>query len=460
MLERLFRFIRDRFIRSRRLNATRLVALSFGAIILVGTLLLTLPIAARSGESQGFFTALFTATSATCVTGLVVADTALTWSPFGQAVILLMIQLGGLGFMTVITLISLAAHRRIGLSERLLIVSTLNLNELDGVVRVVRHALMGTALFELAGAALLAVRMIPRFGLFRGLWHALFHSVSAFCNAGFDLQGADSGPFSSLAGYADDPLVLLTTAALIIVGGLGFFVWEDILKNRSWKKLTLYSKLVLAITAALLIFGTVFFLLNESSNSATLGAMTAGEKGLNAFFQSATLRTAGFNVLDQGALRDDSQVMSCILMLIGGSSGSTAGGMKTVTAWVLLMVLFTGLRGRSSIVFRGRTLPTHRAVSAVTLFLMVLLLFLGGSMILTVMDGVPFLPAAFETASALGTVGLTTGLTPGLSRASQVLLILFMYTGRVGVLSFSIGFLTRPKDTLDIRYPEFSIMVG
>ena len=460
MLERLFRFIRDRFIRSRRLNATRLVALSFGAIILVGALLLTLPIAARSGESRGFFTALFTATSATCVTGLVVADTALTWSPFGQAVILLMIQLGGLGFMTVITLISLAAHRRIGLSERLLIVSTLNLNELDGVVRVVRHALMGTALFELAGAALLAVRMVPRFGLFRGLWHALFHSVSAFCNAGFDLQGANSGAFSSLASYADDPLVLLTTAALIIVGGLGFFVWEDILKNRSWKKLTLYSKLVLAITAALLIFGTVFFLLNESSNPATLGAMTAGEKGLNAFFQSATLRTAGFNVLDQGALRDDSQVMSCILMLIGGSSGSTAGGMKTVTAWVLLMVLVTGLRGRSSVVFRGRTLPTHRAVSAVTLFLMVLLLFLGGSMILTVMDGVPFLPAAFETASALGTVGLTTGLTPGLSRGSQVLLILFMYTGRVGVLSFSIGFLTRPKDTLDIRYPEFSIMVG
>ena len=253
MLEHFSRFIRDHFIRFRSLNATRLVAGSFAVIILVGTLLLSLPIAARSGESAGLFNAFFTATSATCVTGLVTVDTATTWSFFGQAVILLMIQLGGLGFMTVITLISLASHRRIGLSERLIMVSTLNLNDLDGVVRVVRHALMGTAFFELAGTALLSLRMIPRFGLFQGLWHALFHSVSAFCNAGFDLQGMDTGLFSSLSGYADDPVILLTTSALVIIGGLGFFVWEDILKNRKWKKLTLYSKLVLGLTAVLLL---------------------------------------------------------------------------------------------------------------------------------------------------------------------------------------------------------------
>ena len=317
MLEVIARFIRDRFIRSRRLNATRLVAGSFAVIILIGTLLLALPVSARSGESQGLFAAFFTATSATCVTGLVVTDTFLSWSPFGQAVILLLIQLGGLGFMTVITLISLAAHRRIGLSERLIMVSTLNLNDLDGVVRVVRHALMGTALFELAGAALLSVRMIPKYGLFRGLWHALFHAVSAFCNAGFDLQGGDTGAFSSLVGFQDDPLTLLTTSALVIIGGLGFFVWEDALGHKSWKKLTLYSRLVLGLTAVLTLGGALFFLAAEWGNPATLGPMGAGEKCLNAFFQSVTLRTAGFNVIDQGAMTDNSIVFSCILMQIG-----------------------------------------------------------------------------------------------------------------------------------------------
>lgn len=460
MLERIANFIRDHFIRSRRLNATRLVAGSFAVIILVGTLLLALPIASRSGESQGLFTAFFTATSATCVTGLVVTDTFLTWNFFGQAVILLLIQLGGLGFMTVITLISLAAHRRIGLSERLIMVSTLNLNDLDGVVRVVRHALMGTAIFELAGAALLSIRMIPRYGVVRGLWHALFHAVSAFCNAGFDLQGGDTGAFSSLVAFQKDPLTLLTTAALVIIGGLGFFVWEDLLKNGRWKKLTLYSRLVLTLTAVLILGGTLFFLGAEWNNSATLGPMGMGEKCLNAFFQSATLRTAGFNVIDQGAMTDNSLVMSCILMLIGGSSGSTAGGMKTVTIWVLAMVVVTGLRGRENIVYRSRTLPLRRAMNAVTLFLMVTFLFVGGSMLISLTHEATFLQAAFETASALGTVGLTTGITPHLARPAQALLAVLMYAGRVGVLSFSIAFLNRRKDGLNIRYPEFSIMIG
>lgn len=460
MYERIARFIQDHFIRGRRLNPTRLVAMSFGLIILIGALLLTLPIAARTGESAGFFTGLFTATSATCVTGLVVADTWLTWSPFGQAVILLLIQLGGLGFMTVITLISFLFHRRIGLSERLIMVSTLNLNDLDGVVRVVRRALAGTAVLETAGAVLMATRLVPRFGLLRGIWHAVFHSVSSFCNAGFDLMGGETGPYSSLSAFQDDPVMLLTTAGLIIVGGLGFFVWEDVARKRSWRKLTLYTKLVLCLTGLLLAGGTVFFLLAEGGNPDTLGGMPLGEKWLNAFFQSTTLRTAGFNVIDQGAMRDNSMVMSCILMLIGGSSGSTAGGIKTVTVWVLFMVLLTGLRGRESITFRGRTLPARRAMNAVNLFLMVLLLFVGGAMLISLADGVPFLHAAFETASALGTVGLTAGITASLSRVSQALLILLMYTGRVGVLSFSIAFLMRRKDALHIKYPEFNIMVG
>lgn len=460
MLQWLARFVKDHFIRSRRLNSTRLVALSFGVVILVGALLLALPISSRSGESQGLFKALFTATSATCVTGLVVADTALTWSPFGQAVILLLIQIGGLGFMTIITVVSLLAHRRIGLSERLLMVSTLNLSDLDGVVRVVRRALVGTVFFELMGAALLSVRMIPRFGLSRGLWHALFHSVSAFCNAGFDLQGVDTGAYSSLSAFAGDPVVLLTTAALVIIGGLGFFVWEDIARNRSWKKLTLYSRLVLTLTALLLLGGTLFFFLEEGESPDTLGGMGPWEQWLNAFFQSTTLRTAGFNVIDQGAMQDNSIVLSCIFMLIGGSSGSTAGGMKTVTVWALGMVLFTSLRGRERITFRGRTLPARRAMDAVTLFLLVLTLWLCGSMAISVADSVPFLHAAYETASALGTVGLTTGITPTLSRASHILLIFLMYTGRVGGLSISIAFLTGRKVADKIKYPEFHVMIG
>ena len=460
MLQWLARFVKDHFIRSRRLNSTRLVALSFGVVILVGALLLALPISSRSGESQGLFKALFTATSATCVTGLVVTDTALTWSPFGQAVILLMIQIGGLGFMTIITVVSLLAHRRIGLSERLLMVSTLNLSDLDGVVRVVRRALVGTVFFELMGAALLSVRMIPRFGLSRGLWHALFHSVSAFCNAGFDLQGVDTGAYSSLSAFAGDPVVLLTTAALVIIGGLGFFVWEDIVQNRSWKKLTLYSRLVLTLTALLLLGGTLFFFLEEGESPDTLGGMGPWEQWLNAFFQSTTLRTAGFNVIDQGAMQDNSIVLSCIFMLIGGSSGSTAGGMKTVTVWALGMVLFTSLRGRERITFRGRTLPARRAMDAVTLFLLVLTLWICGSMAISVADSVPFLHAAYETASALGTVGLTTGITPTLSRASHILLIFLMYTGRVGGLSLSIAFLTGRKVADKIKYPEFHVMIG
>ena len=460
MLEKLSRFVQDRFIRSRKLNSTRLVVVSFLVMILVGALLLTLPISSRTGESVGFFTALFTATSSTCVTGLVVADTFLTWSPFGQGVILLLIQLGGLGFMTVITLLSFAFHRRIGLSERLIMVSTLNLDDLDGVVRVVRHALMGTAFFELCGAALLSLRMIPKYGLIRGLWHALFHSVSAFCNAGFDLQGGDTGAFSSLSGFADDPVVLLTTSALVIVGGLGFFVWEDIYRNRAWKKLTLYSKLVLAITAFLLLGGTLFFFFAEGNNPATLGSMPLGEKWLNAFFQSMTLRTAGFNVIDQGAMTDNSLVMSCILMLIGGSSGSTAGGVKTATVAVLLLALRASLTGREQVAFRGRAVPFQRVLDAMTLALVVLFLFFGASMTISTLEGLPYLDCAYEVASAMGTAGLTCGLTPGLSRISQGLIIALMYLGRVGILSFSIAFITRNHTLAKLRYPEMRVMIG
>ena len=447
-------------LRRRGLNATRVVAVSFALIILAGALLLTLPIASRDGESAGFFTGLFTATSATCVTGLILADTFLQWSLFGQVVILVMIQLGGLGFMTVITLISFALHRRIGLSERLVMVSTFNLNDLDGVVRVVRHALMGTFLLEGIGAVVLAWRMIPEFGVLGGVWRGIFHSVSAFCNAGFDLLGGRFGAFSSVAGYNDDPVVLLTIAALIAIGGLGFFVWEDILRSRSFHRLSPYSKLVLAMTAALIFFGAVFFFVEEYANPAVFGEMPLGQKIYNSIFQSVTLRTAGFDAIGQGNLSDSSKAFSSIWMLIGGSSGSTAGGLKTVTAAVLLLTLRARLTGREQVTFRGRAVPYGQVLNAMTLVLVMGLIFLVSSMVISTLEGLPYVDCAFEVASAMGTVGLTTGITPELSRVSQSLLILLMYTGRVGLLSFSIALASRRGRPAKLKYPEMNVMIG
>ena len=460
MIRRFALWIRDVFIRSRSLNATRIVAGSFAVIILVGALLLTLPIASRDGQSAGFFTALFTATSSTCVTGLILVDTWVQWSFFGQLVIILMIQLGGLGFMTVITLVSFALRRRIGLSERLIMVSTLNLNDLDGVVRMVRHALMGTFLIEGTGAVLLSIAMIPHFGILGGIWRGIFHSISAFCNAGFDLLGGKFGAFSSLAGLQNNPLVLGTIGALIVVGGLGFFVWEDILAKKSWHRLSVYSKMVLIVTGVLIVGGALFFLTEEYANPATLGNMPLWEKIMNSIFQSITLRTAGFDAIGQGGLSDTSKAFSSILMLIGGSSGSTAGGLKTATVAVLLLALRSELAGREQVTFRGRTIPYRRVLNAMTLALVMLFLFLVGSMLISTVEGLPYLDCAFEVASAMGTVGLTTGITPTLTVFSQSLIILLMYMGRVGVLSFSIAFITRGGRKAKIKYPEMNVMIG
>lgn len=460
MAQRISGWIQEFFWRRRGVNATRIVAASFAVIILLGTLLLSLPAASRSGESAGLFPALFTATSSTCVTGLVLVDTGTQWSLFGQAVILVMIQLGGLGFMTVVTLLSLALRRKISMSERLVMASTLNLQGMDGVVRVVRHALMGTFLMEGAGALILSTRFIPEFGLAGGLWRGIFHAVSGFCNAGFDLLGGTYGPFCSIAPYRDDPVVLGTLMALVVIGGLGFFVWEDILTHRKWNRLSLYSRMVLGLTGGLLLFGTVFFLWTERANPATLGAMPAGERLLNAAFQSVTLRTAGFATLDQGALGESSKVFSCILMLIGGSSGSTAGGLKTVTVGVLLLALRAGLAGREQVTLRGWAVPDRRVLDAMNLTLMAGVLFLVCSLVVSVLEGAAYVDCAFEVASAMATVGLSANLTPELSVFSQGVLIALMYLGRVGILSFSIAFLIRRDGRSKIRYPEVDLMIG
>lgn len=456
----LLRRVWNRLRSMQNLNPARIVVFSFGGIILVGTLLLMLPVSARAGVPTGGFTALFTATSATCVTGLVLVDTWAHWSLFGQAVILVMIQLGGLGFMTVITLASFLLRRRIGLSQRLIIVSTLNLSDMDGVVRVVRHALMGTCLLEGVGAVILAACFFPEYGLAGGLWRGIFHSVSSFCNAGFDLMGSE-GSFSSLVNYRGNPVVLITVMLLVVAGGLGFFVWEDLLENR-WKlkKLSTYSKMVLLLTAFLLAGGALFFLMVEWGNAATLGEMPVWEKGLNAVFQSVTLRTAGFNTLPQEGLRDSSLAMSCILMLVGGSSGSTAGGLKTATVGVLFLALRSGLAGRDEVTLRRRTIPHRQVTNAITLTLIVIIVFQAGAMILSLADGIPFLSAAFEVASAMGTVGVTTGITPSLSRFSQGMLTCMMFLGRVGIMSFSIAFLSRGRRAAKIKYPAMDMMIG
>lgn len=460
MLKFITLWIRDHVIKSKSLNGTRIVVGSFAVIILVGTLLLCLPVASRSGESVGLLTALFTATSATCVTGLVLVDTWINWTFFGQFVILVMIQLGGLGMMTVLSILSFALHRRISLSERLLMASTFNLNDMEGVVRVVRHALVGTFALEGIGALIIATQFIPRFGFASGLWKSIFHAISSFCNAGFDLLGGEFGAFSSLIGFVDNPVVLGTTALLVVVGGLGFFVWEDIIIKRNYHDLSVYSKIVITMTTILLLGGMFFFAIEEFSNPATLGDMPLWQKWMNAAFQSVTLRTAGFDAIGQGGLTDSSKAFSSIFMMIGGSSGSTAGGIKTGTVAVLLLALRASLRGRDQVTFRGRAIPYQQVLNAMTLTLMVLCMFIASSMVLSTVENIPYMDMAYEVASAMGTVGLSTGITSTLSSFSKVWIIALMYLGRVGILSFSLGFIIHRSNLVKIKYPEINVMVG
>ena len=460
MSKRIALWLRDFLIRRKSFNSTRFVVISFAVIILTGALLLMLPISSNSGTWTDFLTCLFTATSSTCVTGLILVDTAVHWSLFGQIVIIVMIQLGGLGFMTIFTLISLALRRRIGLSERLAMASTFNLNDMDGVVRVVRHAIIGTFTMEGIGALLLASRFIPDLGLAKGLWAGVFHGISAFCNAGFDVLGDKYGAFTSIISYNDDPVVLLVTGALIVIGGLGFFVWEDIWVHRSWKKFSLYTKMVLTMTAMLLVVGGLFFFIVEHDNPATLGDMPFWQKGLNSLFQSITLRTAGFDSIGQGGLQDSSKALSVILMLVGGSSGSTAGGVKTGTVAVLLLAFRASLAGREQVTIRGRSISYRRVMDAMTLVLMVVFLFLASSMVISTIEPFSYLDTAYEVASAMGTVGVTTGITPSLTAFSQSILIALMYLGRVGIMSFSVAFLVNRQKNAKIKYPTVDIMIG
>lgn len=445
--------------RGKPMSATKLIAVIFAVIILCGTGLLMLPQASRDGSSCSFLNALFTATSATCVTGLTPFDTYTQWSTFGQWVLLGLIEIGGLGFMSAATLVIFVLRKKIGLKQRLVMAQALSLNEMDGVVKLQRTVLVGSLAMEAFGALVLTLRFWPEYGFRHALRWGVFHSVSAFCNAGFDIFG-ELAPGSSLQLFREDPVVLLTLAALIVVGGLGFLVWEELAEKRSFQKLSVYSKLVLSATGILLLCGWVLTCLLEWNNPETLGGMGIGGKLLGGFFQSVTLRTAGFDAINQSALTEGSKAVSMVFMLIGGSSGSTAGGLKTVTFLVLLLFIASRARGRSVVTVYRRTIPDNQVMNAMTIAIIMIVLAMFGGIFISATAPVSFTDALFESVSALGTVGLTAGATGLLSVPAKILIIVFMYFGRVGVLTISLGFLMGNQAVERFRYAETSLLIG
>ena len=445
--------------RNMRMSPTQIIALVFFCIILLGTVLLMLPAASRSGRSAGLLPALFTATSSTCVTGLVVADTWSQWSGFGQAVILCMIELGGLGFMSAASLVVFLFRKKVGLRQRMVMAQALSLNEMQDVVRLQKWVLLGSLIIQSTGALILFFRFLPGFGVKRALIWGVFHAVSAFCNAGFDIFGYIA-PGQSLITFNNDPVVCLTLMALIVIGGLGFFVWEEVATTRKFKNFSVYTKLVLLATAALIVGGTAVFLLLEWNNPATLGSMPLGQKLLNALFQSVTLRTAGFASIDQAMLTDAGKGVSMLLMLVGGSSGSTAGGVKTVTFLVLIMFVLSRARGKRTIHVFSRSIPEEKALDAMTISFIVAGLSLFGAVFITATSPVSFTNGLYESISALATVGLTAGVTPLLSIPAKFLMILFMYFGRVGVLTISLGFLMGDKAKERFQYAYTNLLIG
>ncbi len=446
--------------REKRCRPESLLVYGFLALIALGAVLLALPVSARDGRSIGVFDSLFTATSAVCVTGLVAVDTGTAFSLFGQAVLLMLIQVGGLGFMVFATMIMVMLGRRISLKGRMLIRESMNGATLSDLSVLTRLYLLLALAIELIGTSILSLRFVPLYGWKHGLWMALFHAVSAFCNAGFDLFGR----FSSLTAFSGDPLVLLTVAGLIVCGGLGFSVILETLRCREgFRSLSLHTRIVLMLTAILLAAGTAFFLLAEGANEATLAERGTGERVLNAFFQSVTLRTAGFNSFDLSRLRDGSKLLSTLFMFIGASPASTGGGVKTTTAAALFFLILNVIRGESEVRIARRRLSddtVRRALAVITLFLSVQVL---GALTLSFIEDGRFSLADiwFETASAMGTVGVSAIGTPNLSPAGRAVLLPMMFLGRVGPLTLALALSGRQNRIRSAsKYPEERIMIG
>ena len=412
-----------------------------------------LPFATQDGAGASFSDALFTSTSAVCVTGLIVHDTATYWSLFGQAVILLMIQIGGMGVVTVAVAIVAISGRKIGLMQRSIMQEAISAHQISGIVRMTKFILTTSFVIELTGALLLMPVFCRDFGVGKGIWYSVFHSISAFCNAGFDLIGIRE-PYSSLTSYTASPIVNLTIMTLIVVGGIGFLTWADIKKNKwHWHKYHMQSKVILSVTAGLIFVPAIYFFFCEFSS------LPVGERIWNSLFQSVTTRTAGFNTADLTMLSETGIMLMIALMLIGGSPGSTAGGMKTTTAAVMCSNALSVFSKKESIHFFGRRVPDDTIRIAATVFIMYVVLFLSGGMVISYTEGVPLISALFETGSAIGTVGLSLGLTPGLGGVSRAILIVLMFFGRVGGLTLIFAAVSERRMTMS-RLPQEKITVG
>ena len=406
-----------------------MIALGFILIILLGTLLLMLPVSTRPDTSATFSDCLFTATSAVCVTGLVVRDTLSHWSVFGQAVILLLIQVGGMGVVTVALSFSYLSGRKISLMQRSVMQEAISAPQVGGIVKLTRFIILASLSFELAGALVLMTVFVPEFGWEKGIWYAVFHAVSAFCNAGFDLMGVH-GAFSSMTSYAQNVTVNLVLVLLITVGGIGFLVWNDVKEHRlHWKQYRLQSKIALTVSGIMILSGFLWFLLAEMPGT------PFRERILPSLFQSVTLRTAGFNTMDLNSVSGGGQALMILWMLIGGSPGSTAGGMKTTTGAVLLLTALAIFRRKDHITCFGRRVGEDAVRSAVAVLMMYFTMFFLGGMLISKIENLPLITCLFEAASALGTVGLSLGITARLGLASRLVLVALMFMGRVGGLT-------------------------
>ena len=441
------------FLHKNNKSPFQVIIFGFLLVILTGSLILMLPLSTKEGTITPFLDALFTSTSAVCVTGFIIHDTATYWSEFGQLVIILLIQIGGLGVVTVAGAFAILSGRRIGLMQRSTMQEAIAAPNVGGIVRLTGFILKTALAVELLGAALLFPVFCKEFGLIKGVWYALFHSISAFCNAGFDLMGIKA-PFSSLTDYAGQPIISMVIALLIVVGGIGFLTWEDIRTNHlHFHKYRMQSKVILTVTGALILISTLYFFFFEFNGQPT------GERILLSLFQAITPRTAGFNTADLTAMSETGQSLITILMLIGGSPGSTAGGMKTTTLAVLLASALAVFQRRENPHFFNRRVPNETVSQAATILMMYLVLFLIGGLVISRIENLPVLTCLFETASAIGSVGLSLGITPQLSCISHLILIALMFFGRVGGLTLIFAALSNGRSAT-ARLPQERITVG
>ena len=440
-----------------RLTYTQIIALFFVAAILVGTFLLSLPLASKSREWTPLLDCMFTATSATCVTGLIVYDTFTHWSLFGQSVIITLIQIGGLGIMTVITMFSVFLKRKISQYERKLLMQSAGTIRTNGVIKLLKRIVTGTFIFEGIGAAILATRFCPEFGFAKGIYYSVFHSISAFCNAGFDLMGC-YGEFSSLTPFYSDAVVSVTVTLLIAIGGIGFLVWEDMLEHKlNFKKYSLHSKIVLVATAFLLFGGWFILFITEKNNS--MQGFTVGERIIASLFQSSSARTAGFNTVPLNKLSGAGLMTMIFLMFIGGSPASTAGGVKTTTVAVLIIELMAIAKGEKHATVFKRRLEEDTVKKSGAIITVYIIAIIASVIAVCAVENLPLSDVTFEVVSAAATVGLTTGITSTLSPVSQIILMLLMYGGRLGGLTLMIAF-AQKEEIPNLVRPAEKIQIG